>query len=168
MKEIKLTRGKIALVDDSDFDRVNKLKWYAAKDHHYDRWYARRSKMINGQSIFVVMHRFILEVSDGTKHVDHINGEGLDNRRENLRLCSNSQNQGNQCDVRGASKFKGVALTSGGGKWLAQITINGKRTYLGSFDLEEDAAKTYDIAALEHFGKFAKTNKMLGLFKEEE
>jgi hypothetical protein len=90
--------------------------------------------------------------------IDHINGDGLDNRRENLRICNHQQNSGNQGPRGGSSRFKGVCWHKNHRIWAAFIGIDFKQKHLGHFHTEEEAARAYDVAALEHFGEFAKLN----------
>ena len=104
------------------------------------------------------MHRVIMDAPKGM-HVDHINGNGLDNRRENLRLCTNSQNHMNRKTHRdSSSKYKGVSWNKRNSKWQAYIGSGIKRKNLGYFASESDAAKAYDIKAKECFGEFARLN----------
>ena len=104
------------------------------------------------------MHRLIMQAIDG-QYVDHINGDGLDNRRENLRICTHAQNMQNQMPVRlGTSKYKGVSWDKVAKKWAAHINLDGKPKKLGRFVAEEDAAKAYDSAAIEHYGEYARPN----------
>ena len=161
MKEIKLTRGFVALVDDEDFEKVSKFKWYAQKPNkttHYavrTVWTGDRKKP--GR---MYMHRFILDVSTVTILIDHKDGDGLNNQKENLRKTDKS---GNGCN-RGAtrhklySKYKGVSFRKDTNKFVAHIAINGKTRSLGCFVLAEDAAKAYDIAARKVQGEFARLN----------
>lgn len=155
MKRIELTQGKFALVDNVDFGWLNQWKWYAWTNRR-GHWQARRWITIKkGVRLMVLMHRIILAAPEGL-YVDHVNGSGLDNRRGNLRPCTPMENQQNQHRFRGISKYKGVVFT--GKKWVARITVDRALKYLGTFDLEEDAAKAYDVAALKHFGEFAFIN----------
>ena len=103
------------------------------------------------------MHGLIMPAPDG-QFVDHINGNGLDNRRENLRLVTHQQNSFNQKHHGGSSKFKGVSIDRISGSWRAYITVDGKRKHLGRHGTEIDAAKAYDMAAKEFFGEYAKLN----------
>ena len=153
MKTINLISGKVALVDDADYERVSRHKWYSDKKARTE--YAQ-GKMKGNKTIR--MHRLILDVPRGTE-VDHINGDGLDNRRSNLRLCSRAENTRNRRKIKGtSSKFKGVYWYKNAKKWSASIMSNDKTIYLGFFTDENLAAKAYDKKAKELFGKFAKLN----------
>lgn len=152
-KEIPLTQGKIALVDAEDYSKVISAdtKWRAQRS--YNTWYAVRSIYPGGIETSQMMHVFIM----GSKGIDHINGNGLDNRRENLRIASLSQNKQNeQKRKNGSSQFKGVHKHHT--KWRAKITINHEIIFLGRFSEERDAAIAYDKAARKHFGEYACVN----------
>ena len=157
-----MTRGYVALVDDCDFERVSAHKWNAAVQRRVDgtaRVYAVRNGVrINGIQPKIRLHRFILTAPCG-KVIDHINGNPLDNRRVNLRICSISENGCNR-RVQGGGKscFKGVVWNKQRGKWEAQVWSKGHRVYAGLFICEEDAARAYDAKALQLFGEFARTN----------
>lgn len=152
---ITLTQCKVALVDEDDFERLSAFKWCATR--HRQRWYAvRRATRVEGGMI-VRMHRQVLDAPSGLD-VDHIDGDGLNNRRSNLRVATRLENARNQvCRRGGTSTFKGVSR-SGTRRWRATIRLATGRLHLGYFDSEEDAAKTYDVAAREHFGSFASLN----------
>jgi hypothetical protein len=152
VKKIELSKGYEALVDDADFDNVSAARpWHAVVDE--TRVYARKSIVRNGRWESIRLHTFIT----GWAFIDHINGNGLDNRRENLRPCTAAQNAANRALRRDArTGFKGVRAK--GGKWLARIQASGVRRHLGSFETPEDAAKAYDAAAIESFGQFARLN----------
>lgn len=151
-REIPLSRGLVALVDDADFERVAALgKWYA--NPSYRTFYARKNYWESGRCKSVRMHTFIT----GWEYVDHVNGNGLDNRRANLRPADDSTNSFNrQLRRNNKSGFKGVS--GKGCRWQAEIQCRGKRIYLGLFDTATDAACAYDTAAREHFGEFARLN----------
>jgi hypothetical protein len=159
MKEIMLTQGKVALVDDADWPLVAGRKWYANSIGRVT--YA--STHIAGRPIH--MHRLIMETPPGIV-TDHRNGDGLDNRRINLRLCTTSQNLSNRrkrsCQT---SRYKGVHCVLGCASWVSQITVAREVHYLGSFSSEVEAALAYDRAAIEAFGEFALTNAMMGLLQ---
>jgi hypothetical protein len=140
MREILLTQGKVALVDDEDFERINLHKWYAHKDCH--TFYAHRGVKIPSQKT-IIMHHEILGPIAG-QMVDHINGNGLDNRKENLRLVTRRANGQNRHHNK-HSKYPGV--TRRGTSWQAQMMIRGKSTYLGSFHTEEEAFNEYKKVA---------------------
>lgn len=164
MKTIPLNQGKVALVDDSEFEQLSRFRWFVVKSRskHHVRWYAKRNPTIaNHNRIVVLMHRQILGLEPGT-YCDHRNHNGLDNRRENLRPATRAQNNGNQRKAPGtSSRYKGVSWNKNASKWIANIKINGRSKYLGYFTTEQAAAAAYDRAALIHFGEFALTNGML-------
>jgi hypothetical protein len=148
MKEIPLTQGKIALVDDEDFPELSKYRWYAHKDDN--TWYAERhSPKIDGESHKIKMHRVIAGTPKGVD-TDHINGDGLDNRRENLRIVTHRINQQNRHESK-TSKYPGVSWDRRKRKWRADIRIGGKRRHLGLYPDEEIAGIVYTkaCAALE-------------------
>lgn len=149
MKEIELTQGKVAIVDDEDFEYLSQWKWCAA--FMTRNFYAAKSISINGQRKVILMHRFILN-PEKNMVVDHINGNTLDNRRENLRICTPRENSRNRKKrTISKNKYKGVANSNG--KFIARIEI-----HLGTFENEIDAAKAYNEAAKNLFGDFAKLN----------
>lgn len=155
MKEIKLSQhGKnrglyVALVDDDDFDYLNQFKWQVQANKY--GLYAKRH--MNGLTIR--MHWDIM----GGKLIDHIDGNGLNNQRNNLRFCTHSQNAMNKkSDKNTTSKYKGVCWYKTRSVWVGQIGINGKSTCLGYFTDEIEAAKAYDREAKILFGEFARLN----------
>lgn len=153
MKSIPLTQGKIALVDDEDYDRLIHLKWNAVK--HHGNWYAKSNPAYKTN---IKMHRFIIDAPSGTQ-VDHINGDGLDNRRENLRLCTHAENLHNSKKYKNNSTgFKGVHWNKQRNIYQVYIMINRKHKYIGSFTILEEAARAYDKAAKEYYGDFARLN----------
>ena len=155
-KRIPLTQGKVAIVDDADFLWLNEHKWHVTI--HSSRCYAVRHAKDNGRRSKVYMHRVILDPLFN-KDTDHINGDGLDNRRRNLRACTRSQNQMNKRKGPGcSSKYKGVNWDKRHHKWQVQIGRRDERQHLGYFDDEREAAGTYNVEARELFGKFAKVN----------
>lgn len=148
--KIPLSNGEFALVDAIDAEACLARNWCKTEDG-----YARQTITSNGKKHSLFMHRFVLAVDS---LVDHINGNGLDNRRSNLRLATKMQNAWNCFPRDGSSKFKGVSWYSSGNKWRAQITIHKKRKHLGYFISEEDAAAAYDVEAIKHFGEYARLN----------
>lgn len=145
-REIPLTRGYVALVDDEDYPTVVALgPWHVKIDDR--RRYAAHSV---SRSQKVVLHRFLT----GVELVDHVNGDGLDNRRANLRRATDQQNSWNRgMRSDNTSGYKGAKRHTGG-RW--QATISGR--YLGLFPTAEDAARAYDAAALDQFGEYARLN----------
>lgn len=161
MKTIQLTQGKVAFVDDADFVRVSQFKWHAFKNQG-GKWYARSTSLARqiGKSIW--MHRLIVRAKD-EQQVDHRDGNGLNNRRKNLRCASNAQNAYNMAlRPNSLSGYKGVSRYSSHnrytGEWVASIKHNGKKLYLGKFIDPKDAALAYDAKAKELFGEFAWLN----------
>lgn len=143
--------NSFVLLDAEDYERVSRWKWHL--DHN---GYARRHYRDTGRSVKVAMHRFIIGAKPG-EMVDHINGNPRDNRKANLRICSNRENQQNR-NANAGRPFKGVYKHSKVGKWEAAVGNNGKRIYLGLYDSPTKAAVAYDVAATMLFGKYAKTN----------
>jgi hypothetical protein len=150
MKIIPLTKGKAAFVDNKDFELVSSHKWKAVKRGY--TYYAESTSA--GPS----MHRLIMDAKRG-QLIDHKNGNGLDNRRRNLRFATQAQNvQNGRAHRDSTSKYRGVCWDLGRRKWSAQICFNHKKTKIGFFDNEIEAAKAYDLKAKELFGEFARLN----------
>lgn len=158
MKTIPLTRGKFAIVDDADYEYLSQFKWYVREQKHVhgpSTFYARRKS--GGKTI--QMHRVILGLKPGDKLVvDHINHDGLDNRRENLRVGTHAQNVANMKSNHGSSRFKGVVWDKSASNWKAHIKKDQKVTHIGYYPTEEMAARSYDEKALELFGEYALLN----------
>lgn len=148
---IPLTRGKVAIIDNEDAALISQYKWQADRDGR--TWYARRTiSLPGGGRKTQKMHQLIT----GHPRTDHRNGDGLDNRRANLRRATKAQNNRNRRKTIGYSKYKGVGWHEN--RWCAQIKVNGKKIHLGRFISEEDAARAYDAAARREFGEFAALN----------
>ena len=159
MKLIPLSQGKFAQVDDKDFEELSKYKWHAFKVTA-NLFYARRNQKINGKQrqSGILMHRQILNICN-RMFVDHINGNGLDNTRNNIRLCNATQNNRNARAYKTASsKYKGVSKSKNRKKYKGTITFRGKCIHLGYFIEEINAAIAYNIAAVKYFGEFACLN----------
>lgn len=159
MKTIPLTQGYYAFVDDEDYDDLMQFKWHILKMRNC--YYAKRGCREGGKVRNITMQAHILGVlkpHGRAFQIDHKNGNGLDNRRENIRICSYSQNQMNKVSSRGkTSKYKGVNFCSKRG-YISRIKLNYKEIYIGSFKLEKEAALAYDKKAKELFGEFARLN----------
>lgn len=157
MGVIELTKGQYCIVDDADFNSLKKYSWHVRCDRD-GRYYATRSFWEGDKMKTLPMHRQLLDAPKGV-YVDHINGNTLDNRRSNLRLCTNRQNTQNarkRARTGSKSKYKGVSEHYG--KWRARIRVDGAVIHLGSFLNQVDAAKAYDKAAAKYFGEFARLN----------
>ena len=163
MKKIPLTQGRVVLVDDADYEWLSQWKWRIME--RCQLFYAIRSTGSKHNRGFELMHRLILGLQPNNKlQTDHIDGDGLNNQRSNLRACTRTQNRQSARKRKvGTSKYKGVCCYVRNGKWHSRIRINGKLIHLGSFESETDAARAYDEAAPKHYGEFALTNAMLGL-----
>ncbi len=159
-RRIPLTQGKYAIVDVEDYDRIAKYKWYAAKCDR--RFYGQRKVVLkNGKcgTYTIRMQRLILKPQQG-KIIDHINHNGLDNRKANLRFVTPLQNSWNARKQSGkhTSKYKGVHFHKRNRRWQTKIRCKGKEIYLGNFKDEQAAARAYDEKAKELFGQYAALN----------
>ena len=157
-RKIFLGEGFYTIVDLSDYYLLNNFRWSAKRDRR--NIYAVR--FLNEplkQATIVSLHRIILN-SPPNLLVDHKNGHTLDNRRENLRLATRSQNVHNKCKTQSktSSKFIGVSFEKRRGRWDVRIRHEGKQIWIGTFDNEIDAAKAYDAAAKKYHGEFARLN----------
>lgn len=149
-KIIPLTKGKVAIVDDEDFEWLSKFKWC------FDCGYAaRRTTKKEGMKL-VYMHRYMSNVPNDME-IDHINGDKLDNRRENLRICTHSENVLNQ-PIHKNSKTGKKGVFKHQGKFVAAIRINNKKIYIGIYSTVDEASKAYDEAAKKYHGEFARLN----------
>jgi len=156
VKLIPLTQGRFAIVDADDYDRFSQYKWSCSQDGN--NFYAYTFLSEGNKKKRVFMHRLIMNAPKGLI-VDHIDGNGLNNRKSNLRLCTKAQNvQNSRPRSNGSSKYKGVFWNKVNKKWSASIRKGDKRIYLGGFDDEIEAALAYDRKAAELFGKFAYLN----------
>lgn len=155
VREIPLTQGKRALVDDADYERLASRRWYAKKSAN--GWYAVRWESAGQGRRIVRMHTEIACPPAGME-VDHVNGNTLDNTRANLRACTRSQNLHNTRRIarRSSSRFRGVHRD--GQVWRARLRTDGVRRNLGRFKTEEEAARAYDRAASVIIGEFAMLN----------
>ncbi|MCP4708548.1 MAG: hypothetical protein GY869_07990 [Planctomycetes bacterium] len=164
MKIIKLSRGKQVLIDETDYLNISQYRWQA----HFTNGncYARRNcRLPNGRKIKLYLHRQILGLRHGdTRQVDHINGNGLDNRRHNLRICTVAENSANRRAVKSRSGYKGVSKCgSKSNPFQARIQLDGQIFSMGCFKTPQEAAWAYDFGLLMLYGEFACTNQSLGL-----
>lgn len=155
-REIPLTQGKVAIVDAADYEWLSQWKWYAMMAG--EGYAARSVRLPDGRKGIALMHRVILEPRSD-QDVDHIDGNGFNNSRSNLRACTHGENLHNQRKARiNTSGFKGVFYDRRVGKWQAQIKVNNKNRSFGLHNTPEDAARAYDKAARELHGDFARLN----------
>lgn len=158
MREIPLTKGRVALVDDADYERIAFYRWHCTSNG-----YAARTTRVGDvvTQSYVLMHREVLGFPP-EPHIDHADGDKLNNCRANLRACSASQNQGNAPKRKrhgvSASPYKGVTWQRSVGRWQASIYVDGRQVSLGLYGHESDAALAYDRAARERWGSFARLN----------
>ncbi len=152
MRKIQLTQGKEAIIDDEDFELVSKHKWHCV--------------LIGGSSYACnnrkeYLHRVLMNPNID-KMVDHVNGNGLDCRRSNMRLCIRQENHRNlRKSTNNTSGFKGVCFDITRNKWKASIGHERKKIHIGYFNSKEEAAINYDKKSSEIFGNFACTNKSM-------
>lgn len=160
MKLIPLTKGQFAQVDDEDFDYLNQFKWRCVNNYAVREDYAHIKKGGNGKTVSTSIHREILKAADG-QIIDHIDRNGLNCQKSNLRFANRSQNGANRKSTAGStSKYLGVHFDKWSGKWRAAITYNKKCLNLGRFNCEVEAAKKYNEAAIEYHGEFANLNNV--------
>lgn len=154
--------SKVFIIDTEDLPRVQEHKWYILEHRGgYLRVVASKYKDITTRIMpprGMKLSRFLLNVTDPTTFVDHINHNTLDNRKSNLRVCTNAENSRNQIlSSNNTSGYKGV--TKAGNRWVAKISFNGKLIHLGTYNTPEEAAQAYDIAAKALHKDFALLNK---------
>lgn len=162
MKVIPLTRGLYAKVDDTDFEPLSAFSWYAEVSRYHT--YAKRGERLCGKNRTVSMHRHILGLNDSgfSTKVDHIDGDGLNNQRSNLRVCTHAQNVRNRRrhmdDGSYSSRYMGVTYHRETRKWHPRVRYQGRYMSLGLFADEREAAEMYDVAARLYYGEFARLN----------
>jgi hypothetical protein len=155
MREIPLSRGKVAIVDDADYEWLSQWKWSVGGSR---QGHARRGVIKNGRWTSSLMHREIMDAAP-EQQVDHINGDRFDNRRCNLRLCNGTENNRNRPKRKDSTApYKGIVWC--GGRWWARINLDGKQTFLSSHATAEAAARAYNEAALAVYGDFARVNRI--------
>lgn len=158
--EIPLTQGKVALIDDADLPLVARYKWHVHKVRKVNvtKWYAATAaRKPDGNQTQLLMHRLILGANVG-ELTDHGDGDGLNNRRLNIRLCTIHDNNRNRHQVTGSNQYRGVFYDKRSRRWYARIRLNNRSKGLGGHPTPESAAKSYDNAAKEHYGDFAVLN----------
>ena len=160
MREVALTRGMVALVDDDDYELVSQYKWCADRGGGGQVWYARTwVKNPDGTRAKLKMHRLIIGDSPAGATPDHINGNGCDNRRANLRWATRSQQAQNRpVHKNNTSGFKGVMYYKARDRYRAQLQTKERDFHLGYFRTAEEAARAYDDKARELHGDFARLN----------
>lgn len=152
VRVIPITQGLLCLIDEKDYALVSKHKWHLSRCN--GKLYAA-TKILRKETR---LHKVIMG-GNPSQHIDHKNGDGLDNRRDNLRFASRSQNLANsKLQSNNKSGYRGVCWAAKDKRWRATISVDGKGIYLGNFLTREEAAKTYDNAASKYFGNFAKLN----------
>jgi len=160
MKLIQLSQGKFATIDDEDFEKISKHKWFVKKS--CSTFYAVTNIPLgNGKKTIMRMHRYLLGVYDPKIKVDHKNLDGLCNEKSNLRLCTNAENTRNRRASKSSkSGIKGVSWSKSNNGWHARVTYNGKEIYLGTFNCRFEASNAYDKKCVELFGEFARPNNL--------
>jgi len=159
-RRVPLNIGKHARVDPCRFHEISKYTWFAKKDSHYATTYkAVRLTPQGSFNCLIYMHRQILNAPKG-QIIDHKDGNGLDNRQDNLRFATHSQNASNRPKFKSktSSRYIGVSFKKDARRWIAYITFKGRRFWLGRFDCEIEAAKAYDTAAKKYHREFACLN----------
>lgn len=158
MRKISICKTKFlpfdfTLVDDEDFEQLNKWRW-----HTDNKGYVCRRVRADGKKLVVYMHREIMLTPDNLV-TDHINGIVTDNRKHNLRICTDGENKRNRGKTKAnPTEYKGAYWQTQIKRWYSRIQLDGKSTYLGTFNTAKEAAQAYNQAAVEYHGKFAKLN----------
>lgn len=161
MREIQLTQGKVALVDDEDYEEVSRHKWHAVLKRGCRTWYAMTNiRRDDGKRTTIEMHALIMGKDPAGRQIDHADLDGLNNRRSNLRYATRSEQRQNiAADRDNKTGFKGVTLSyRSTGLYVAQLGMKTQRVTIGYFKTAEEAAKAYDAKAREVYGAFARTN----------
>ncbi len=157
--KILLGNGKFTMIDEDDYKNLSQWKWSCS----YNGYAWRRVSLgyVNGKRkrAIIFMHRFIMN-TPSDMITDHINGDKLDNRKSNLRICTYTQNSRNSISKRGSSKYKGVYLDKSENRWVAQIVVNKKTKFLGRYNTQEEAASIYNNEAKKQFGEFSRVNNI--------
>lgn len=149
--------NKTVLINKEDFEKINSYNWHI--NYNHGNYYVETNLYVNGKRRTKGIHSFIKECPIDLK-IDHINGDALDNRKENLRICTNQENCRNQrkTKLKRSSKYKGVSYNKNNRNYRAYIKHDGKHVNIGSFLNENDAAEAYNKKAFELFGEFANLN----------
>lgn len=159
--ELTLTNGQVILIDAADYEWISQHKWSPCGINQRYICRSKRAHETGGKWVpgaAVYLHREIMK-PQGREMVDHINQNGWDNRRSNLRIATKSQNMANKPKIRSnTSGYKGVSMVKKTGKWRARTNCNGREYTIGYFDNPEDAARAYDRKVIELFGDFAYLN----------
>lgn len=156
------------LIDGSDYDKIKKYNWFCFYHKKLKKFYIHARRFHNGKITSLRLHRFIMDTPDDLV-VDHINGDTLDNRKINLRNCTQSENCRNSIKKKtGKSNYKGVSLKKENLQYVANIFYNGKQKHIGYYDSEDKAAIAYNEMALFCFGEFAKPNINIMMHKKIE
>jgi len=155
-KQIQLNNGVITIVDDEDYEYLNQWKWYLLKSH--TNYYAIRTQ--RPENKLLQLHRIVMKAKKG-EIIDHINGNKLDNRKSNLRICTQAQNnQNRKISKLNKSGYNGVSWSIRNKKWVAQIACENKKIHIGYYIDPIDAAKAFNNAAQKYHGEFAKLNEL--------
>ena len=164
MVRIDVGKGKITLVDKNKYDLVKGYTWSAVRGQGSKNWYAQTNIKTDKGYTTMMMHKLLIDADYSRGEIrDHKNGNGLDNRMDNLRVCrvrDNARNQSGHVDAKW-SKYKGVTFQKAATRnkrWVARIIVDYKQIYVGMFKTEIEAAKAYDMAAIKYHGEFARLN----------
>jgi hypothetical protein len=161
MKLLPLTKDKFALVDDDDYYWLSQWNWFAVEIKN--TWYARRSKkkgvLRSNEKYEIYLHRIVMRCSNIDFVIDHLDKNGLNNQKENLRICTKSENNKHTSSHKNSSsQYLGVSYDKNRNKWSANLMNNGKKILFKRYNTEIEAAKAYDITAKTQFGVYANLN----------